>query len=485
MGVLYPLLAILFIGMAPSARAAIQDDLDALRRRLGEVEVEQAKSQATIEALRLEVEAKQAKSQATIEALRSEIAALGRATEYDRLAEQPVEEIRDVGTDAPADTDLPSVASARESERRTINPELARESRFVFKSDDGDFSLGIDGTLIGRYELNHRKDDGTGHSDTDQGFQTTGTRINFQGTLYDDFGYWARINADKFGDPSMDALLGLYNINDDAVVVVGQFPSVLNREQFIPADKLQVQESSPTNYTFDPFGYIGVMLAYHTPRMVYRGIVGDGYRSVNNSFFDEHSAKWAVAGQVSGLAVGGEDDWPRFDNFTSRRGSGEFAWLLSGAVHGQQGDGHDHTIPGSNDLVLGMVESSMEGNGWNLYGSGYYRYTNLRDIGGVNDFGFVLLGGVWVSKHLEMYSRFDMTIPDRDRPTEGHDFKTLTAGVNFYPLPHTDNIKIGTEALYMFDAEADSIVSPNIFDSVRASPDGGQWVFRTQAVMQW
>jgi hypothetical protein len=28
-------------------------------------------------------------------------------------------------------------------------------------------------------------------------------------------------------------------------------------------------------------------------------------------------------------------------------------------------------------------------------------------------------------------------------------------------------------------------VSPNIFDSVRASPDGGQWVFRTQAVMQW
>ena len=201
MGVLYPLLAILFIGIAPSARAAMQDDLDALRRRLGEVEVEQAKSQATIEALRLEVEAKQAKSQATIEALRSEIAALDRATEYDRLADQPAQEIQDVVTDAPADTDLPSVASARESERRTINPELARESRFVFKSDDGDFSLGIDGTLIGRYELNHRKDDGTGHSDTDQGFQTTGTRINFQGTLYGDYGYWARINADEFGDP--------------------------------------------------------------------------------------------------------------------------------------------------------------------------------------------------------------------------------------------------------------------------------------------
>jgi hypothetical protein len=227
------------------------------------------------------------------------------------------------------------------------------------------------------------------------------------------------------------------------------------------------------------------MLAYHTPRMVFRGIINDGYRSANNSAFAEPSAAWAFAGQVSGLAVGDEDDWPRFNNFTSRPG-GCFAWLLNGAFHVQEGNSHDGNTGSSDDVFLVIAESSMEGDGRNLYASFFYRNTAPLDSNiSVDDYGFVLLGGVWVARHFELYSRFDMTIPDSDRPTEGDVFRTLTAGVNFYPIPHTDNIKIGTEMLYMFDAEADSIVEPNVFSSVRASPAGDQLVFRIQTVMQW
>jgi hypothetical protein len=97
----------------------------------------------------------------------------------------------------------------------------------------------------------------------------------------------------------------------------------------------------------------------------------------------------------------------------------------------------------------------------------------------------VVQGGAWVAKHFEVYSRFDMTIPDRDRPTEDGDFKTITAGINFYPIPRTDNIKFLFEGLYMFDDEAGSIVEPNTFSSVRASPDGDQWVLRAQAQIRW
>jgi hypothetical protein len=457
MRLLYRSLAIILICMSASVSAA-EDDLSDLRRRLAELEAEQAKSQETIKVLRSEVDA-----------LSSET----------RLRRLPLVEAHADAGDVAAP---PSTSSPVGS---TIFPELAHESQFLFKAQNGEFSLGIDGTLIGRYELNHRSDDGSGSSNTDQGFQMTGTRINFRGDIYDDFGYWVRFNADAFGDPSIDAALGFYRINEDMTLVAGQFPSLLNREQGIPADKLQVQESSPTNYTFDPFGYKGVMLAYHTPRMAYRGIIGDGYRSLNNSAFDQPSAKWAVAGQVLGLAVGGAEDWPRFDNFTSRPGSGDLAWLLNAAFHLQEGDSHDSFTESSDDLFLGMVESSLEGDGWNLYASGYYRRTNPSAGSRVEDYGFVLLGGVWVAKHLEIYSRFDMTIPDNDRPTQNDNFRTLTAGFNFYPIPHTENIKIGSELLYMFDSEADSIVDPNVFDSVRASPDDNQWVFRTQAALRW
>jgi len=461
------LFGLLFIGMTTTAvNAADQADLDAVLRRLAEVEAEQAKSRATIETLR-----------ETIEALRTQ-------TEADQLAKQGPQEIPAVETDVPADVEVQASSTLRQG-RYSLFPEMANESQFVLRSEDGDFSLGIDGTLIGRYEVNRRRDDGSGSSDTDQGFEMTGTRINFKGELYDDFGYWVRFNADSFGDPVIDAALGYYQFNEDTTLVVGQFPSTLNREQGIPADRLQVAESSPTNYTFDPFGYKGVMLGYHTPRMVFRGVINDGYRSANNAFFDEPSAKWAFAGQVSGMAVGDENDWERFNNFTSRPGS-DFAWLLNGAFHVQEGDSHGSSGTGSDDLFLAMVESSMEGDGWNFYASGYYRYTDPRsDEMSVDDFGFVFLGGTWIAKHFEAYSRFDMTIPDSDRLTEGDEFKTLTAGLNFYPHPHTDNIKLNFEGLYMFDAEADSIVKPNVFSSVRASPAGDQVVFRTSAVMRW
>jgi hypothetical protein len=227
------------------------------------------------------------------------------------------------------------------------------------------------------------------------------------------------------------------------------------------------------------------MLGYHTPRMVYRAIINDGYRSTNNAYFEEPSAKWAFAGQVSGLAVGDKNDWERFNNFTSRPGN-DFAWLLNAAFHVQEGDSHDSVTDSSRDMFLGMLESSMEGDGWNIYTSAYYRNTDLDvdDIDAV-DLGFVLLAGAWVAKKVEVYSRFDITIPDSDRLTEDEEFKTLTAGVNFYPFPHTDNIKLFAESQYMFDSEADSIVEPNIFTSVRDSPAGDQILFRTGLSLRW
>jgi hypothetical protein len=470
MGVLVRSLAIILIFVTTTVSAA-QVDLDALLRRLAEVEAEQAKYRETIAGLRTEIDA------------------LNAEAKDNQLAVQRADNIPEFTMDDPekseAQTSLPSTPGPV---HRNVFPELANESQFVLQSDDQEFSLGIDGLIATRYEYNYREDDGTGSSDSDQGWETIATRLNFRGNVYKDLGYWIRFNADEFqSDPFIDAAMGMWYINDNTTLVVGQFPSLLTRDQGIPLDKLMVLESSPTNYAFDPFGFKGVMLGYHTPRLVFRGIINDGYRSANNSAFDEASADWAFAGQVVGMAVGDEDDWDRFNNFTSRPGS-DFAWQLNGAFHVQEGTSHsdDPAGGGSDDLFLGIVESSMEGNGWNAYASGYYRSTDPADGGmSVDDIGFVIQGGAWVAEHFEVYSRFDMTIPDDDRPTEGDEFRTITTGVNFYPHPHTDNIKIGAEVLYMFDAEADSIVEPNPFSSVRASPDGDQWVFRTQAQIRW
>jgi hypothetical protein len=282
--------------------------------------------------------------------------------------------------------------------------------------------------------------------------------------------------------------MGYYTFNKDTTLVVGSVPSILNRENGQPQDKLLSLESTATNYAFDPFGYKGIMLGHHTPRLVFRGILNDGYRSFANSAFADASADWAFAGQVQGMAVGDEGDWARYNNFTSRRGS-DFAWMLNAAFHVQdgKGDASDPNDNGSDDVFLLMLESSMEGNGWNFYASGYYRETDGPSTAGIKykDLGFVLQGGAWVSKHFEWYSRYDKVISDNDRPVENEDFRTLSTGINYYPFPHTDNIRFGLEGVYMFDAEAYSIVEPNVFNSIQASPKGDQWVIRAQGHYRW
>jgi hypothetical protein len=450
---------VLFLGLSTSVGALEQGDLDRLFQRLDTLEAEQARSQQTIKALRSEVDGLRTQTK-------------GQLTEY------AVE---------PGETQSSQPLNMTPQHRATF-PALANESRFITASDDGEFSLGIDGLIATRYEYNYRSDDGTGSSNSDQGWEPIATRLNFQGNIYDDFGYWVRFNADEFAsDPFIDAAMGMWYIDDDTTLVVGQFPSLLTRDQALPLDKLMVLESSPTNYTFDPFGFQGVMLGYHTPRVIYRGIIHDGYRSFNNSSYAGASADWAFAGQVVGMAVGGENDWDRFNNFTSRPGS-DFVWQLSGGFTVQEGSAHGGgpDAEASDDMFLGIVESSMEGDGWNMYVEGFYRHTEPTLEGKtVDDMGFVVHGGAWIAKHFEVYSRFDMTIPDDDRLTENDDFRTITTGLNFYPIPRTDSLKWGAEVLYMFDAEADSIVQPNTFSSVRASPDGGQWVVRTQAQILW
>lgn len=451
----YQLLPAILAGVSLFCAAAEQSEMEALLQRLAEVEAQQAKTQKVIDELRTRIEA-------------AGVEVPGKTPEQDIyvMSEQAV--VPQEPSSEPVDG-LPP---------RRMFPQLDNESRFVLRTEDDEFEFGIDGLLVGRAEYNYRSDDGTGSSEHDSGFETTGTRINFRGHVYRDYGYWARLQADEFGgDPVFDTLAGIYNFNDQTIMAVGQFANLLTREQGLAVEKIQAVEASPTNSVFDPFAFKGVILGHHTSRFIFRGILNDGYRSFANGFdeIDGPSADWAFAGQVVGMAIGDDNEWQRFNNITSRPGS-DFAWQLDAAFHAQGGP----------DIYLGIVQSSLEGDGWNIYTSGYYRDTDEEFDGvGGEDLGFVFQGGMWTSRHTEVYTRYDITRPDSDRPLEGDSFRTVTAGINYYPRPATDSIKFQGEVLYMFDPEAESLVQPDTLTSVRASPDGGQFVFRTQAQLRW
>ncbi len=478
MGTAHRLLAILFIGTTTAVSAA-QDDLDDLQRRLAELEAEQAKSRQTIDALRTEVDT----SQATIEGLRSEVDTLRAESDDNWLTEQRAEEIRALVTDVLADADVR--ASLLQSgvpgpQHRSVFPNLAYDSQFVLQSHDGAFKLAIDGLINTRYEYNHRGDV------EDRGrFEMTAVRVNFRGHVFEDWTYWVRLNFDD-GTGFFDTAVGIYHFNEDVNIAFGQFPSLMTRENSTTIDKLQTGEVSPTNSVFDPQAFQGALLSLHSEKLVFRGQVSNGVAAVSNEFDDPGNADYALTGMLSWMAIGDGGDWNRFLNFTSRPGSGDPALLLGGAIHWQQGSENIDPAGRESDLFLAIAEASFEADGWNLYGSFNYRYTDPSSEGiEANDFGFVLQGGAWVAEHVELYSRFDMTIPDSDRPTMGDEFKTLTGGVAYYPFPSSDNIKFLAEVLYMFDAQSASIVQPSRFTGVAPSDEGDQLVLRFQANLRW
>ena len=133
---LQALLLLLFVVGAPLNATAQQDDINVLLKRLTDVEAEQAKANETIKALRLEVEA------------------LRKQTKDDQLVVEQNEPLPVPDTDLPADTVVQKSTTPTKSATPGVFVELDEESRFEFGSEDGNFTLGIDGTIIGRYEVN-------------------------------------------------------------------------------------------------------------------------------------------------------------------------------------------------------------------------------------------------------------------------------------------------------------------------------------------
>jgi hypothetical protein len=94
------------------------------------------------------VEAEQAESQGSIEALRAQIEALAAVTENDPQTESPAEDPQSAVIDVPEDSGgrQTSPTSTPPPRRHAVFPEIADESRFILKSQDG-FEFGIDGWL--------------------------------------------------------------------------------------------------------------------------------------------------------------------------------------------------------------------------------------------------------------------------------------------------------------------------------------------------
>lgn len=341
----------------------------------------------------------------------------------------------------------------------------------------GDARVYIAGMVQFRYYLNLR-DTETASSDFTNGFENRRARLISFGQVDKDTSY--RIQAEFRGNGNMvlqDAFAS-YKLGEGWKLSVGQFKLPMLREELV-TDLLQLTaERSVTNAVFTQGRSQGIELAHEAASFRVSMALSDGLVTDNTDFTAAREADFAITARAEYKAAG---DWNQFRDFSGWR-DGPFGFLVGAAAHYQSGGESGGTA--NIDSFQYTADVSLEGSGWNAFGAfiGRHRDELADDL---NDFGIVVQGGVFVSDQVELFARYDVVIPDSDRPSDPDTFSTLTAGATYFLVPGSHAAHLRAHVSWFLDAQSESIVPSSTTTGLLVDSQGDQVAIIIEYAMQW
>jgi hypothetical protein len=413
--------------------------------------------------------------QQRLDAAEAKITELSASQNADWMTEQRAEQVRGLVQDVLADAD--TRASLQGS-----GMTAGYDDGFVINSNDGNFSLKINGLMQNRWIYNHRNysygrvpanpslnpADPAG-SKNDYGFETTRAALNFSGTAGKGFYYNMRMQYSPYentmstgagaGDLGIDwAYVGMDLGSDGWSIQLGQQKFDVMRAWMVNAEDQQFIERGNQVYYWGTSDYTtGLKLNYAGDSI--RGNVmysnGNGTGTLGNQFangntgYAGNTADWAFSGRLEWKASG---TWSQFDGQGSPQGSE--AGMLFGFGAAAMKPDLDRTAtaglqtPGTQWLVT--ADATMDFGGLNVGAS--LTYGDDEPLGvlaalpaGVStpehQIGWAVEAGYFLNDDWELLARYqylDAGLKDTLRDTGagdtvGHDnFKTLTIGANYY-----------------------------------------------------
>jgi len=360
------------------------------------------------------------------------------------------------------------------------------DKNFRIENDDASQLLKIKGRLQIRYSFNLREDDpllvGTGNEVT-QGFSLRRTRLEAQGETADGrFGY--TVQGDFLQSSGRFRLLYAYvtfNASESLSFRVGQVRGPGLREDSVSSGAQLFPERSVVNSVFRQNDSQGVEATWTSDRFRLTGMVSDGVRSSNTIYSSAGEADVGLVLRAEGRF--GDAGWSRFKDFTSFRGS-SFGAKLGGAILWESANDTNPVFIGArpDSRMIGTVDLSLEGDGWNAFGAGIWRRQDFPGAPAFDDFGVIAQGGRFVTESTELVLRYDALFPDSDRATPSDDFDTVSGGFNWYISPESHVLKLsGSVHVFLNDQTSLSgLLGASAGQALFVSPDAGQLGFILQ-----
>ncbi|MBL9032910.1 MAG: hypothetical protein JNM80_14535 [Phycisphaerae bacterium] len=334
----------------------------------------------------------------------------------------------------------------------------------------------IGGALQFRYNINSR-DNVPGNEDLATGFQTRLSTLWVTGEVAPGFTYRVQGNFDIDGGTfTLEDAYFLHALGDGGWFIgAGQLYFPVLWEDYVDKWRQLGADYSPTNAAFRPDRVQGAFVHYSSESFRFWGAIDDGAGTANSDYTSMAEADYALTARGEWKFAG---QWDRFADFTSFKGS-DYAGKLGGAAHWQSGG--ETFATGDMDIFLGTIDVCVEGSGWNAFAAGIYRMIDPSVGNSLDDFGFVLQGGIFVADQWELFGRYDISIPDdNDRPGDFSAFSTVTFGVNHYISPESQSAKLTLDILYSPDKQSESITPSSTITGILADSEGDQFNFRVQ-----
>ena len=448
----------------------------------------------------------------------------------DWLTEARAAEIRGIVTDVLADA---AVRDSLAGDGATAGWDRARNGFFI-ESSDGNFRLNLRGQFQSRFVYDHRDDSGLGTAPQPNlyGFEMRRVRIHFAGHVVDPSWtftitpVWGRIAAGNLvgtANGGLDNAWVRKDLGDGFGVKIGQFQPLHTREESISSAQQQAVERTTLNEIFSVRYSQGVQFEFGgRDEDAFRAAVfyGDGLRAgavfvpaasnlpagtdpgTANTTFNANAVRYAFTGRAEWL---GDGSWGLMRDFSSFRGKGS-GWLLGVAAMAQ---GLQPLTTGPADAsdtasMWGVLaDASFKFDGTSLFLAGFYRRVDLEGEvavrgGGTSDgmdqFGAIVQGGVFVADDIELFARYEWGDSDTDQfrtaltSIRYENASMVTVGFNWF-ISGDHSLKWSSDFGYAFDPVGDFNVAGAdwLLDAAGTTGDGrtndGQWVLRSQ--LQW
>jgi hypothetical protein len=375
---------------------------------------------------------------------------------------------------------LAGAASAQNTldESRAYGAELAADasSRTSSLAQKGqDFTVNVHGYEQFRYVWN-RRDDSSLDKENTIGFQNARTRVNLSGNIgTENWGYFVQFGTGDQSDGNLflEDAYGTYKMEGGWNLKFGQFKLPFLREELVGDTFLLFADRSPTNFAYTQARSQGLQFEYDADAFRFYGAFSDGIRTANTDFNSAAEADYAVTGRLEWKWAG---NWKQANDFTSFQNSDYFG-MVGGALHWQSGGDTGAGVAGTtNDVdVLGLtVDATIEGNGWNVYAAGIWNRVSPTGSSDLDNWGFLIQGGIFLNPTWELIGGYDVVIPDNDA-TNSDNFSTLRVGFNHYFIPESHAAKLTIELNWYLDDVNGSFVPADTLLGLLPSDNDGQF----------